>query len=120
MRLAPLLLLVLACGTTSTPAPTSAGAGSQPAATTTTADEKRDDGPVHTDKDKDGPPAGVKAPGNLPVMTRSQLEAEDRARNACLDRCEPQDDACTQACHEQFPVRQVEVVEDGPLGVPGE
>ena len=59
-----------------------------------------------------GPPSSVKAPGNLPVLTQSELAAEDAARKACTDACA--DDACRSACMEKYPIRQVEVIPDPP------
>lgn len=62
------------------------------------------------------PPASVKAPGNLPVRTQSELAAEEAARKACLDACA--DDACRDACMQKFPIMQVEVVPDLPAPPP--
>lgn len=58
------------------------------------------------------PPEGVKTHGNLPILTASELAAEDAAREACLAACA--DDACRDACMERHPIRQVEVVPDAP------
>ena len=83
------------------------GAGSQP---TTEAPVKPDaDAPTRSD---------VKVHGNLPIMTESELAAQDQARANCLDRCDPDDDGCTQQCHEEFPIQQVEVVPDSPIEPP--
>ncbi len=62
------------------------------------------------------PPDAVKAPGNLPVLTESELAAEDAAREACLTACP--DDACRDACGQAHPIRQVEVVPDAPPSEP--
>lgn len=59
------------------------------------------------------PPESVKAPGNLPVLTASELAAEDAAREACLGACA--DDACRSACMDKHPIRQVEVIPDAPV-----
>lgn len=53
----------------------------------------------------------VKAPGNLPVLTESELAAEDATRQSCIEAC-AEDAGCEQACMEATPVRQVEVVPD--------
>jgi hypothetical protein len=54
------------------------------------------------------PPEGVKVHGNLPILTQSELAAEDAARAACEAACT--DDACHAACLQAHPIRQVEVV----------
>jgi hypothetical protein len=62
------------------------------------------------------PPEAVKAPGNLPVLTASELAAEDAARQTCLAACA--DDGCREACWQAHPIRQVEVVPDAPQREP--
>jgi len=59
------------------------------------------------------PPESVKAPGNLPVLTSSELAAEDAARDACLAACA--DEPCRTGCFDTHPIRQVEVVPDAPV-----
>lgn len=59
------------------------------------------------------PPEGVKVHGNLPVLTASELAAEDAARDACLQACA--EEPCRTACFDAHPIRQVEVVPDAPV-----
>lgn len=60
------------------------------------------------------PPEGVKTHGNLPILTESELAAENAARDTCLAGCAEQPDAdeCRAACEAKWPIRQVEVVPD--------
>lgn len=62
---------------------------------------------------KPGP--SVKAPGNLPVKTESELAAEEAARQACLDACPESEERepCEDACMSEHPITQVEVIPDG-------
>ena len=72
-----------------------------------------------------GPPPGVKVKGNVPAVKASELAAEDKAREECVAECvaakvaqaRGADDieaGCRQECGEKFPIRQVEVIPDGP------
>lgn len=69
------------------------------------------------------PRPDVKAPGNLPVLTRSEAEAEADAHSACIEQCladrttdaRPLDALqveCQGLCDDRAPIRQVEIVPD--------
>lgn len=109
-----LFLLGGACTGTTPATPPPVGAGSQPVRRGPQA------APIPISKDDDGPPDGVKAPGNLPVRTESELRAQSDALGACLDACSETDAACRSTCLRAHPIEQVEVVPDGPLSPPPE
>lgn len=65
----------------------------------------------------------VKAPGNLPVRTESELAAESEARDTCIQSCVQQrqmearaiemiEADCQASCLREHPIEQVEVVPD--------
>lgn len=75
--------------------------------------------------DEATPPPGVKIKGNVPAVKASELAAEDKAREDCLSECvtakqgqaRGADDieaGCRDDCVKKFPIRQVEVIPDGP------
>lgn len=60
------------------------------------------------------PPPGVKAPGNLPVMTEWELAAADE-RQRELKGADAIELECRESCEQELPIRQVEVVPKGPI-----
>ena len=102
-----LIFMTLACGGKT--AETEAAAEPAPAARPSPEAEK--------------PPEGVKTHGNLPILTESELAAEDATRAACVTACKDRrapeaidgdriDQECLQECELETPIRQVEVVPD--------
>ena len=76
-------------------------------------------------------PENVKAPGNLPVMTETELSEAEGGLEDCIASCvkdnqmravSPQEIRvdCEQECNESHSVRQVEVIPDGPPEQPDE
>lgn len=85
--------------------------------------------PADGDESDDAPPPGVKAPGNLPVRTEAELEAEAKARDACIEDCVAARQAeargadaieadCRVECEKDHPIEQVEVVGPPPEAPP--
>lgn len=106
------LLSLLACGAGPTP---------EPEAKPTT-EKSEPEAPEEAER------SDVKAPGNLPVRTRAELEAEGNAFQACLDSCEKERSmeaspietiraTCARSCDQEHSSGQVEV-DDGPIGLP--
>ena len=120
-RVLVVLLLTACSGTSTTRAPV--GAGSQPVRTPvvpTATDDKVEEAVEDVAKEDEAPPPGVKAPGNLPVMTQSEVDAMVEAHKACFDACDQQDTDCRQRCDLDHPIPQVEVIPDGPVTAPPE
>ena len=85
-----------------------------------TAQAAPEEQPLRSEGKEDSPPPGVKASGNLSVVSQAELAAEDAARAECIKVCvqsrqmeavaiEMIEEGCRQGCMDQHPVRQVEV-----------
>ena len=85
-----------------------------------TAQAAPEEEPLRSEGEENAPTPGVKAPGNLPVVSQAELAAEDAARADCIKECvqsrqmeavaiEMIEEGCRQGCMDQHPIRQVEV-----------